>query len=459
MSWTAEEARKLAQRVLSYSRADECEVTLQLGDSSHTRFAANEVTTSGTSRDLEIRITSRSKGKSGTVQVNDTDSLALESAVRRSEGLMAVAPENPEWVEGLGPQRYPAIEAYHEETARARAEDRRGGVRAALEAARGKKLNGSGFFETETTWSAIANKKGLFGFHRSTEASFSTTMRTEDGTGSGWAGTASPRLADIRATDLVATAAKKALASAGPRDIDPGRYTVILEPQAVADLLGGLGFALSARLADEGRSYFSKPGGGNRIGEKLFAEPVTLRSDPFDPRVPGRPWAGAGFGFGGGGGGGGMFLGLAAFNQGLPAQRVTWIEKGVLKNLSTDRYWARKTGRDPIPYTGSLIMDGEIGTVDDLVAGCGRGLLVTRFWYIRSTNPQTFQLTGLTRDGLWLIEEGKVVAPVNNLRFNDSPVSVFKNVEALGAPVATGRMVLPAIRARDFTFSSKSDAV
>jgi len=457
MSWTAEEAKRLAQRILSHSRADECEVTLLLSDASHTRFAANDVTTSGTTLDLEIRITSRGKGKSGTVQVNDTETASLEAAVRRSEALMAVAPESPEWVEGLGPQKFPAIEAFHEETARARAEERRGGVGAALEAARAKKLNGSGFFETEATWSAIANKKGLFGFHRSTEASYSTTMRTEDGTGSGWAGVVSPRITDVRAADLVATAAKKALGSASPRDIEPGRYTVILEPQAVADLLGNLGFALSARSADEGRSYFSKTGGGSRIAEKLFAEAVTLRSDPFDPRVPGRPWAGVGAG--GGGGGGGMFFGLAAINQGLPAQRVTWIDKGVLKNLSTDRYWAQKTQREPIPFQGSLIMDGGAGTVDDLVAGCARGLLVTRFWYIRPVNPQTFQLTGLTRDGVWLIESGKVVGPVNNLRFNDSLANLFKNVEALSAPVATGRMVLPAIRARDFTFSSKSDAV
>ena len=458
MSWTADEAKKLAQRILSYSKADECEVTLQLNDSSHTRFAANEVMTSGSTRDLEIRISSRGKGKSGTVLVNDTEAAALEAAVRRSEALMAVAPESPEWVEGLGPQKYPPIEAFHEETANTGAEARRGGVGAALEAARGGKLNGSGFFETEATWQALANKKGLFGFHRATEASYSTTMRTEDGTGSGWAGTIAPRITDIRAKDLAATAAKKALSSVQPRDLAPGKYTVILEPQAVADFLGNLGFAFSARAADEGRSYFSKPGGGNRTGEKLFADSVTLRSDPFDARVPGRPWAGVGPGFGGGGGGG-MFFGLAALNQGLPAQRVTWIEKGVLKNLATDRYWAQKTKSEPVPFPGSVIMDGGTGSVDDLVSSCARGLLVTRFWYIRATNPQTFQTTGLTRDGVWLVEEGKIVGPVNNFRFNESPANLFKNVEALSAPVPAGRMVLPAIRAREFTFSSKSDAV
>jgi len=449
MGWSAQDARALSDRILAFSRADECEVALERSESSHTRFAANEVTTSGTASDLSISITSRGKGKSGTVQINGTESAELERAVRRSEEMMAVAPENPEWVEGLGPQKYQPVEGFHDRTAGIGAEERRGGVLAALETARAKKLNAAGFFETGASRSAIANKKGLFGFHRSTDASYSTTMRTEDGTGSGWAGTSSPRFPDIRAADLVATAAKKALASSGPRDLDPGRYAVILEPQALADLLLGLGFALSARTADEGRSYFSRPGGGNRIGDKIFADGVTLRSDPFDPRVPGRPWASGGGGFFGGGIG----------NPGLPSRRVTWIEKGVLKNLSVDRYWALKNRKEPIPFSASLILEGGTGSLDDLVAGCGRGLLVTRFWYIRTVNPQTLQLTGLTRDGVWLVERGKIVGPVNNFRFNDSPADLLKNVEAMSAAVSTGRMIVPAIRARDFNFSSKSDAV
>lgn len=453
MSWTADEARTLAGRILSLSKADECEVAMGGGESSHTRFAANEVTTSGTSHDLSISITSRGKGKSGTVRINETDPDALSRAVARSEELMAVSLVDPEFIEGLPPQDYPVIEAYHEVTARADAAKRRGGVRLALEAARSKKLDGSGFFETEARSSLIANKRGLFGFHRSTEASYSTTMRTADGTGSGWAGFVTPRIGEIRAEELVARAVRKAVTSAKPRDLEPGRYTVILEPEAVADLLGNLGFAMSARAADEGRGYFAKPGGGNRIGERVFAESVTLTSDPFDLRNPGQPWAG------GGGGGFGPFGGGGAVNLGLPARRVTWIDRGVLKALAVDRYWAAKTGREPVPFSGSIVMAGGSGTVEDLIAGTERGLLVTRFWYIRTVNPQKLQLTGLTRDGLWLVEQGKVTGPVNNFRFNDSPASVLTNVEAMSAAVSTGDMVVPAIRARDFNFSSKSDAV
>jgi len=452
MSWSAEEARALSGRIFSFSKAEECETVLDLSEASHTRFAANEVTTSGTARDITISITSRGQGKSGSVRVNETDPDTLKRAVALSEELMAVAPSDPEFVEGLGPQSYAAIDAFQNETARAGADQRRGAVRSALETARTRKLDTSGFFETEAHWLAIANKKGLFGFHRVTEASYSTTMRTQDGTGSGWAGLASPRIGDIRAEELVSQAARKAETSAKPKDLDPGRYTVILEPQAVADLLGSVGFALSARTADEGRGFFAKPGGGSRIGEKLFADTITIRSDPFDPRVPGRPWAGGGGGFGFGFLGGGAVLGL-------PARRVTWVEKGVLKNLAVDRYWAGKTQREPLPYSGSLVMEGGSGTVESLIAGTQRGLLVTRFWYIRSVNPQTMQLTGLTRDGVWLVEGGKIGGPVNNFRFNESPPNLLMNVEAMSASVSTGSMVVPAIRARDFNFSSKSDAV
>jgi predicted Zn-dependent protease len=138
---------------------------------------------------------------------------------------------------------------------------------------------------------------------------------------------------------------------------------------------------------------------------------------------------------------------------------VTWIENGVLQSLAVDRYWATKTDREPMPFSGTPILEGGTGTVDDLVAGCTRGLLVTRFWYIRSVNPQTLQVTGLTRDGVWLVEQGKVVAPVNNFRFNDSPANLLSNVEALCTPEPAGRWVVPGIRARAFNFSSKSDAV
>jgi predicted Zn-dependent protease len=453
MSLKREDAKKLTDSILAYSKAPECEVFVDVTHSGHTRFAANDVTTSGSARDLAISITSRGEGRSGTTRVNDTDTGALRRAVARSEEMMRAASVDPEFVAGLSAQQYPDIPAFHDETHQAGAAERGTGVASALKLARERKLNASGYSEVSSRWSAIANKKGNFGYHASTNASFSTTMRTEDGTGSGWAGREAPKFTQIPAGELAERAAKKAVDSAKPREIEPGRYTVILEPQAVADLIGNFGGALSLRAADEGRSFFSKPGGGTKVGEKVFHESVTMRSDPFDPRIPGRPWAG---------GGGGGFLGFGGFGgggfTGLPVGKTTWVEKGVLKALTVDRYWGGKTGKEPLAFAG-LVMEGGTGTLDDLIAGAQKALLVTRFWYIRVVNPQNIQLTGLTRDGVWLVENGKITGSVMNLRFNESPVTLLNNVEAMSAPVSTGEVIVPAIRSSAFLFTSKSDAV
>jgi predicted Zn-dependent protease len=454
MTWTSEKARALTDRILSFSKARECEVSLRLGEAGHTRFAANEVTTSGTARTVEVQITSREGGRSGSTTTDELDDSLLREAVVRSESLMAAARPDPEQVEGLGPQDYPAIPAYDEATAAAGPALRRDRVRPALDRARARGLNGSGFFETSASCAAIANKKGKFGFHRSTGAAYSVTMRTADGTGSGYAGFASPRVADVDAAALAKRAATKAESSAHPRDLPPGRYPVILEPAAVADLLMWLVFSMNARSVDEGRSFLSKPGGGSRRGEKLFADGVTLRSDPFDRRNPGSPWAGFA----------GRFAGRFGDAPGLPARRTTWIENGVVRTLPVDRYWAKKTGVEPVPLPGGLILEGSDKSLEALIAETGRALLVTRFWYIRMVNPLNVTITGLTRDGVWLVEKGKVLHPVNNFRFNDSPANLLKNLEATSIPVRAGgsefsSMIVPAIRARDFLFTSKSDAV
>jgi predicted Zn-dependent protease len=437
MSWTREQARELVERVLSFSKASECEVDVALRQNAHTRFAANDVTTAGSVRTLTIGITSGDGRRRGSTSVSAADTTAIKEAVARSEALMQAARPNPEYVEDIGPQTYPEIPAFDDETARSGALVRRDGVAAALAVAREKGLDAAGFFDNGASWSATGNKKGNFGFQRRTSASFSTTMRTRDGTGSGYAEHQAVQISAVPARELSAVAARKGETSAHPRPLEPGRYTVILEPQAVDDLLGNLGFALAMRTADEGRSFLGRPGGGTRVGEKIFAESVTLHTDPFDPRIPGVPWTGGS----------------------LPTRKVTWVENGVLKELMVDRYWAKKTGRAPVPGPSNLILEGGSGTLDDLIAGAERALLVTRFWYIRMVNRQDLVVTGLTRDGVWLVENGKIAHPVNNFRFNDSPVNLLRNVEAMSAPVASGSRALPAIRARDFLFTSKSDAV
>jgi predicted Zn-dependent protease len=224
--------------------------------------------------------------------------------------------------------------------------------------------------------------------------------------------------------------------------IEPGKYTVVLEATAVSDLVHLLGPSFFARNAEEGRSFLSKKGGGSRVGEKLFPDFITLRSDPFDPRYASTPWS----------------------NGGVAAKPTVWVEKGVVRNLAYDRYWASKAGKQPTAGYSSVILEGGSGSLQDLIKSTERGLLVTRFWYIRPVNPQTAQLTGLTRDGLFLIEKGAITQPLINLRFNESPMRLLQNTIKLGAAVRCrggegDGMIAPPVLAEDFTFSSISDAV
>ena len=447
MGWDRDRAHGMIERLLSLAGSGDWQVELTARTSSYTRFARSEITTSGLADDASLVVTAGREGRSGTVGTNDLSDDGLKAAIARAAGMRDLLPVDPEWVEPLPPQTYPALEKYDDETARARAAERAPGIRSILALARRRELVAAGFYETGATHRAVGNSAGNFGYHPATDTELSVTMRTSSGTGSGWASGYSPRFSEVDAKSLARRAAEKGIASVSPRDVPPGDYTVVLEPAAVAALLMTLQFgALSRRAVDEGRSVFSKPGGGSRVGEKVAHESVTLRSDPFDPRLPATPWSA------GGGPGGGS-------TDGLPNRKVTWIDRGVLKALYADRYWARVTGVEPTPAPGSLVLDGGTRSLDDLIASTGHGLLVTRFWYIRTVNPQTAQLTGLTRDGLFLIENGTIAGPATNLRFNESPVVMLQNAEDMTPAVPAGRMVVPAIKSREFTFTSKSDAV
>lgn len=456
---TRDEAKKLAGKVLQYSRFPECSISITSSEQAFTRFANNGITTAALANRQSVSIASTRDGRSGRTVVNELDDAALEKAVRRSEELAAIAPPNPEHRPPLGPQEYRETNDYDEKTAHARAPEMMPHIRAIIEAARGKKLIAAGLFERTYTSAAVANKAGLFGFHGGADSKLTTTIRNAAGTSSGWAGQASTRISEISGAALAEVAAEKCLRWKNPNRIEPGKYTVVFEPTATGDLVSLMPQGFNARATEEGRTFISKPGGGTRAGEKMFPEIVTLRSDPFDGRLPSEPWAGGGGGFFGGGG---RFGGAAA--DLLPVEKVSWIEKGVVKNLAYDRYWSEKTGHPPVPFTGALFLDGADATLDDLIRSVERGLLVTHFWYIRFVNNQTLQHTGLTRDGLFLIEKGKISDAVMNLRFNDSPVRLLQNTVKLGRAARMrglegASMVAPSLVATDFMFTSISDAV
>jgi predicted Zn-dependent protease len=431
-----DEARNLVERIFKMSKSPEMAVNLWWQQECNTRFANNQITTAGFTSDLRVNISVTLGHKTGSTSTTDIGDDGLSRAVRHAEELAALTPEDPEYVVPLGPQNYPEIAAFNEATAAARSEQLLPAVRSSIEAATREKLNASGFFDVSTMAAAIANKRELFGYTQRTWADYSVTARTGDGTGSGWADCQSPRLAEVDDAGVNSTAVRKALASQKPQHLDPGKYTVILEPAALDEMLMYMAWGMDARAADEGRSFLSKRGGGTLLGEKVFGENITLRSDPFDPRVPGWPWSGE-----------------------LPAEKTTWVEKGVVKTMRRDRYWAEKTHTKPVPFPSNVIMEGGSATLDELIASTPRGLLVTHFWYIRFLQPDTVQLTGLTRDGLLYIEGGKIKYPVNNFRFNQSVVEMLKQVEGMTAPLPVNNNRLPTIKVRDFNMSSLSDAI
>jgi len=448
-----DDARALTQRVLGFSTADQTRVTVGSGWSGNTRFAASEITTAGGITDTSVTITSTIGRRRASASTNVLDDAALKRTVELSERLARLAPEDPEIMPELAGQQYAQVSAFVERTADLSPEARAHAAQTVIDAdqAKANRLSVAGFIEANAGATAVATNAGLFAYHASTDVSMSTTARTPDGTGSGYAVTGSRDWADVNAAALGRRAADKALASRNPQAIEPGMYTVVLEPQAVADVLPLLFGSFNARSTDEGRSAFSKPG-GSKLGEKIADSRVTIYSDPTDAQLLAQPFDA----------------------DGLPVRRIAWIENGVLKNLAYSRFWADKKGVQPTGGgggggggggfgggpPGGLKMVGGTKSVDELVAGTQRGILVTRFWYIRFLDQRTVMVTGLTRDGTFLIENGKITRPLKNFRWNESPLFMLNKIEEVGRAerVEAGR-VIPALRVKDWNFTSLSDAV
>jgi predicted Zn-dependent protease len=441
---TSDQAKTVIEKVKKLSKADEVIVNVGNGRRSDVRFAANQMSTAGDVWDTTVTVTSVFGKKHATAQTNDLSDDSIARVVAESERMAKLSPDDPEWLPALGPQTYLPVQGYVDATAGVTAADRARAALTALEPARkAGDLQAAGFLVVNTQASALGNSKGLFAYHRTTRANYTLTVRSVDGTGSGWAGAEDNDWAKIDFAKVSNSAIEKARLSRSPVAIEPGRYTVILEPQAVGDLVSLLAFSLQARLADEGRSAFAKVGGGNKIGEKIMDPRVTILSDPQDPQMLLQPFDG----------------------QGLPSRRMAWIENGVLKELAYTRFWAQKQGKTPTPGAGSLKMLGGTTTTEEMIRSTPRGILVTRLWYLRSVDPRTILYTGLTRDGTFLIENGKITKAVKNFRFNESPLFMLNNLEAIGPSIriagaeSGGSVVMPRIKVRDFNFTSLSDAV
>jgi len=452
-----EDAQKLADRVLAFAKADETRVSITSGWSGNTRFAGNEITTSGGTTDTNVTITSTIGKRRASATTNILDDDSLKRTVDLAERLAKLSPEDPEAMPELGPQTYTPVAGYFDTSANLAPDARASAAKVTIDAAEaaGKSVGNifvAGYIVANASARAVATSNGLFAYHRTSDADLSITARTPDATGSGWASAGARDWKLIDPAALGRTAATKAVASRSPKAVEPGLWTVVLEPHAVAEIMPLLLGSFNARTNDEGRGTFSKPGGGTKLGEKIADERVTMYSDPNDSDLLASPFDG----------------------DGLPLQRVVYIENGILKNFTYDRFWAQKQGKIATNSGGGrgggggggrgggagLKFVGGTKSTEELIAGCERGILVTHFFYIRSLDQRTVLLTGLTRDGTFLIEKGKVTQAVKNFRWNESPLFMLSKIEEIGKAERTAAgQVMPSLRVKDFTFTSLSDAV
>ena len=443
-----DELEALSKKILSHSKSEWAEVSLESGHSANLRFAANTVTTSGANSNTSFTITAVNGKRAGSASSNDISDDGLSRAVARAEEIASLAPENEELMPPLTEkQTYPRTSAYDARSTDTDwvSEQRVKIAGAAIKEAVAHNFQTAGFLESGIHHNAYRNSKGIFVADQHTRSTFSLTMRTNDGKSSGWNKRASHSIAQLDAQSAVLHASEKCQAWKSPKSMDSGVYKVILEPSASADLLQQFIWSLDARDAEEGRSAFSRPNGSTALGEKIVNEKVHIYSDPSHPMVPSGVYG----------------------DSGLAVKPTDWVQDGKLTNFTRGRYWASKSGKDPMPGPTNLIMDGGTMLPEDYLTTVKEGLLVTSFWYIRDLDDQTLLKTGLTRDGLFWVEDGKILYGVSNFRWNESPITMLQNVIDSSKSVVTAPrdgwdgmpMYVPMLYVSGFNFASQSDAI
>jgi len=426
------EAKLILDKVLGSADADAVVVGLGGGTEASTRFADNLITQNVYQNNVSLRVSCAYGESHGSAVTNDLGDESLKNVVQRAQEIAKVSPPDPEYmppVEAAETAKYPEVKSYCESTLGYDPMSKAKDIAAAAKTVAAKNLRLSGAYGTDYGFSAVANSDGLRAYHRSTGAEIHATVLSP--TGSGWAEKMSNDSADIEVEKVVGEALRIGENSQDPQDSEAGKYTVILRPAALAEMLmfmfwGGF----DAKATDEGRTFLR-----GKLGTKVCGDNVTLRSDPSEKRCPGNPFQG----------------------DGMVSPALNWLKDGVVENLAYSRYWAKKQGKKPTGMPSNIIMDGGGKSVDELVAGTDRGILVTRFWYIRFVDPMVPLVTGMTRDGLFMIEGGKVTKPIRHMRFNEKLLDVLGRITELGEPERTGEyisMLVPTVKIRDFNFTS-----
>ena len=443
---TAEEAQGILRESLGMVDADHAEAILEAQESSLTRFANNEIHQNVTSRDHALTLRVVVGRRSGLASTHRLESSALSQLADRALAIARLSPEDPDLPEPAPRAPVPPLPAFEGETAGSTPESRAEAVGPVLRAAHKAGLNAAGALSTSASLLAIANRRGLFAAHAETYSNFTCTVRSNNS--SGWVDRHRRDVRALEVESLGRIAIEKAERSRDPQPIEPGRYTVVLEPAAVAELVAFLTtLGLGAQAELEGRSFMA-----GRMGQSVTGERVTLGDDPFDPRAFGKPFD----------------------YEGTPRRRVVMIERGIARAVVHDRRTAKKSGVEstghacpppategPLPY--SLVLASGDKSLEEIIASTERGILVTRFWYCRVVDPKKTIVTGMTRDGTFLIEKGKLVRGLRNLRFNENVLEVLRRADAWSREAeptvfdyVNNCVVAPALRVPEFEFTGVS---
>ncbi|MGA9382368.1 MAG: TldD/PmbA family protein [Phormidium sp.] len=431
----------LVENVIKKSTAEGVFVNLSMGESSLSRYSENQITQNISNSDFNLKVTSYFGKRSASASTTELDEDAIAQTINLSEELAKIAPEDPESLPLLEPQIYQQrTPAFDLATASSSPLLRGEIIQKVCQKSIKAGINGSGTLSTEAFLSAIGNSQGLRAINLGTEANFSFTAKIEDG--SSWCDRTSFAINQLPIKLLTEQIIERAFASRHPREINPGKYPVILAAPAVSDLLMMVIWSLDARAADEGRSFMSRIDSngkpiGNRLGEAMFSPLVQINRDPAHPLLQ----------FG------------TSFSDGLSNNYLQLIKDGIPQLLSYSRYWAQQQGKAPTSYFYPLVMQGTEQSLNDLISQTERGIFVSRTWYVNFANPKTLEVTGMTRDGTFWIEDGKIAYPIKNFRFNQNLSEMLRDVDALSVVERSGNSVVPGIRVKQFNFSSVSDSV
>ncbi len=429
-------ALSLIESIIKQSQAEGVFVTLRQNESTLSRFSENQISQNLSKNNFKVTVTSYFGQQTASASTTELEPEAITATIQRAEALAKIAPPDPEWMPLLTKQDYPSTPAACDEATAHLSPLARGEiVEKVCSLARQKQVKSSGTLSTDNKLFAIGNSQGLFAVSQTTEADFSFTAKIEDG--SSWGNLTAYAIKDLPVQAIATKTIERAIASRQPRRLEPGDYTVILEPAAMSSLLPWLVWNLDARAADEGRSFMSKGEGENRLGEQIFSSKVNIYRDSAHPLLQTS-----------------NFL-----PDGLSNSYLDIVRAGIVKNLSYSRYWAKKQGKEATGYFSPLVMAGENQTVADLIAQTEKGILITRAWYVRYVNPRTLEVTGMTRDGTFWIEEGKIAYPIKNLRFNQVLPTMLHQIESLSQVARFGQIVVPGAKVKNFHFSSITDSV